>query len=209
MVSLGCENYHFYSYSSGMDVLISDVYSGGPIRESRISPGCKQPAEGYRAVGVRLSSYSQYEEWLGRWSVTKLYGSGTYIRTGNMSETAVAAGIMVANMVAVNHGAQGIVGWDSLSHTSASSAYRTTAATLSDKTVKNLIFGVRPRPVLVGAGNGIDAAVWVNETHVLLSVVRTEPEDLIEASIVALPVEISKIVSVVLGNATWSARGGI
>ncbi|KAI5119686.1 hypothetical protein M0805_003573 [Coniferiporia weirii] len=120
---LNCENYYFTDYTSGADVILEDAYPvsvnatfsaewGTPCTIDYGCCGCDDCNGNYDDISTRLDEFTFRLNALGqtrskaKWAVPQAFGGSEYwprAPTGNEW--------LVESIVAINHGATGIVPW--------------------------------------------------------------------------------------------------
>ncbi|KAK4646264.1 hypothetical protein QC761_209000 [Podospora bellae-mahoneyi] len=121
VITLNCQNYHFAQYSSGADILMSDVYPIGinatfskwntACNLTHGDCGCDNCLGIVQDVPSRLDTLGQHERWLGLWPKTKFHnpqsfhGQDYWLRDPTVGEE------HAMNVLAFNHGAKGIISW--------------------------------------------------------------------------------------------------
>ena len=92
---LNCYNYYYEAYSSGADILLSDVYPVGinatfstvwntTCNATYGDCGCDDCEGKWEDISVRLDRFAQYDKWLERsipktlWGVPQAFGEESY-----------------------------------------------------------------------------------------------------------------------------------
>ncbi|KAI4088776.1 MAG: hypothetical protein LQ348_004109 [Seirophora lacunosa] len=187
---LNCQNYHFQEYSAGADIILADVYPIGinteysnkyhtPCNTTYGDCGCDNchtsplsPA--LSNMPSRLDLWSRFQTQLGLppkplWSVPQAFTAQDF-----WTRTPTGPEVVAQALLAVNHGATGILMW--LYPTSADIEHWTrefallTLGTIFDRMV--LREERQAVEVVRGPGPGrVDAAAWRMKDEVLVSVV--------------------------------------
>ncbi len=200
---LNCADYYFGAYTDGgaADVIMEDVYPIG-INASWSKWGtacnatlgdcgcdnCRGGAHAVRDVADRLDALARYEAWLaGRWPRTKIHNPQSFHGEDYWARDPTAAEEWAMALVALNHGAQGIISWvyptvdDALPAAHGQLAAVLTAAPVVDFVVGN----ARPTSLRVPSDSppaasdtpNVDVAVWRRGRQLLVSVVNSGYED--------------------------------
>ncbi|KAJ5945797.1 hypothetical protein N7454_002636 [Penicillium verhagenii] len=120
---LNCYNFYFEEYSSGADIILSDVYpiavntSWSTVYETPCNTtygccGCDDCEGSVEDISVRLDKFAEYQTWLGEspkpfWGVPMAFGNETF-----WTRYPTAAEEVTMTMLSLNHNAKGIVMWD-------------------------------------------------------------------------------------------------
>ena len=131
-----------------------------------------------------------------------------------------AAEEVVMTMLYINHGAKGIVMWDyvvnadhNLTPSEIVQITNKLATVFTNATVSDFFIGETIHKTLEyeGAAADIDAAAWVGEQYVLVSIINLAYADVAGDITVYLPdgVEVLAGVENVWGEAVWTTSGGI
>ena len=111
------------------------------------------------------------------------------------------------NLIAVNHGAQGVVSWVYPAAEELNVAHGMLAKVLTKSPVVDFIVANdRPHPVGVAASPDIDVAYWVRGKEMLVSVVNGGYNNITARVEVELP-GVAALGSTVWGNVTWELAG--
>jgi hypothetical protein len=113
------------------------------------------------------------------------------------------------NMLSVSHAAKGIVMWDFPTKAEILDVTDKLAAVLTKEPVAGFLVGARlvQELMVTGAGN-IDAAAWVRDNEVLVSVVNLDYNDIKSNITVSLPdgVKATEVSRSLWGDACWSVH---
>ncbi|KAK4219233.1 hypothetical protein QBC37DRAFT_478164 [Rhypophila decipiens] len=229
---LNCQNYYFPHYSSPSDIIMSDVYPIGINAtfskwNTSCTPtlgdcGCDNCAGNLQDVPNRLDDLSRYEKWLGLWPKTKMHnpqsfhGQDYWLRDPSREETYVMA------LLAVNHGAKGLISWVWPASDLLGRAHGGLAKVLTRSPVVELLLGkyYQARGYVQGDGGPfaakvvvtgnqgievVDAAFWVRtedsgKKKMLLSVVNGGYVDINSLVSIKLPVNGGTIESIPWDN---------
>ncbi|QPG96809.1 hypothetical protein C2857_005306 [Epichloe festucae Fl1] len=221
-VTLNCQDFHFKEYTAGADFIMEDAYPvaingtfskwGTACNATYGDCGCDNCRGGVQDVSDRLDGLARHEQWLGLWPKTKahnpqaFHGEGYWLRDPTDEEEVA----MVA--LALHHGAKAIAAWLWPFSDSLGRVMGRFGAAVSRDPVRDLV--VTARAVRVGAAGAheaaVDAACWVGEGRVLVSVVNAG-QDAIDGEVsVSLPegVVVKSREAVVWGSGTWTLDHG-
>ena len=219
-VTLNCADYYFGEYTDATaDFLMADVYPVGiNATWSKWSTACNathgdcgcDDCEGVvQDVVERLEDWKRYGEWLGRWSKTVVFnpqsfhGEDYWLRDPSVEESWVMA------LLAVNHGAQGVISWVWPTSEVLAGAHGKLAGVLAGREVVGFVVGGEgPRKVGVAVSGSevVDVASWVAGGKMLVSVVNGGYVD-VEAVEVPVP-DATVIESTPWGSVRWALEGG-
>lgn len=215
---LNCYNFHFEEYSSGADILLSDVYPIGNNVTYSITYdtvcnatygccGCDDCKGDFEDISERLDLFAQYQSWLGgppktSWGVPQAFGNSSFwVRYPTAEEEVVMA------MLSINHNAKGIVAWDYPTEPDLESITSSLSKVLTTSEVTNFILGADTVALGVSGESRVDTAAWKVGNQMLVSVLCLEYDDSAAAVTVSLPAAAASVSSVLWGNAGWSVNG--
>ena len=184
-VVLNCQNYYFAEYTVGADIIMEDVYPiginstwskwGTACNTTLGDCGCDNCQGNVQDVSTRLDTLSQYETWLGLWPKTKIHnpqsfhGQDYWFRDPSPDEEHVMC------LLALNHGAQGIISWVYPTSQILGAAHGALSKVVTRSPVVDFVVGGdRPHeiPVAIPGTDVVDAAYWVVGKKMLVSVVN-------------------------------------
>ncbi|KAK4203847.1 hypothetical protein QBC40DRAFT_345941 [Triangularia verruculosa] len=226
VVTLNCQNYYFKEYSSGADIIMSDVYPiginstfskwGTECNVTHGDCGCDNCQGIVQDVSDRLDTLSEYEKWLGLWPKTKFHnpqsfhGQDYWLRDPTVEEE------HAMNVLAFNHGMKGIISWLWPSSTVLAEAHGKLAKVVTRSPVKEFLVGGdgvdgpgRVEARVPGTGIEIvDAAVWVDKTRnkALIGVVNGGYAD-IERRVEVPVVNATTVDKTLWGGVEWRVEG--
>ena len=215
---LNCYNFHFQEYSSGADILLSDVYPignnvsfslpwGTVCNTTYGDCGCDDCRGSFEDISERLDLFAQYQSWLGgppktAWGVPQAFGNESYwTRYPTADEEVLMA------MLSINHNAKGIVAWDYPSAPDLESITSSLSKILTTAEITNFILGGPTTPLSVTGVPRVDAAAWKVGNQMLVSIVFLEYDDTSSTANVALPATASGIASTPWGQNGWTVSG--
>ena len=219
--TLNCQDYYFAAYSAGADVLMEDTYPIG-INTTGLSKwgtlcnatlgdcgcdNCVGGAHAVRDVRDRLDALARYERWEALWPKTKFHNPQSFHGEDYWARDPTPAEEFAMNLVAVNHGAQGVVSWVYPAAEVLNVAHGQLARVLTRSPVVDFVVANdRPHAVEAAASSEIDVAYWVRGKEMLVSVVNSGYNNITARVEVELPGAVS-LGSILWGNATWGLAG--
>jgi hypothetical protein len=219
-LALNCRDFYYADYAAGAEIVLEDVYPistntsystvyNTPCNATYGCCGCDDCTGSFSDISTRLDEFSHKDSLLGwqkiHWAAPQAFGNETF-----WSRYPSAAEEVVMNVLSVNHKAKGIVMWDFPTTADILNVTNRLAAVLTKEPVAGFLVGARlvQRLGVVGAGN-VDAAAWVKDGEVLVSVVNLDYGDTISNVTVSLPedVKVTEVSRSLWGDACWSAHG--
>ncbi|TVY90973.1 hypothetical protein LAWI1_G006562, partial [Lachnellula willkommii] len=218
---LNCENYYFEEYSSGADIILSDVYpisvntSWSTVYDTACNTtygccGCDNCDGNFEDIGERFDLFANYQEWLGlpqkpHWGAPQAFGNETFWSRYPTPDEEV-----VMNMLSVNHNAKGIVMWDYPTEpgiiTITSELSKVLTADLASSfLLGNFTIGSLP----VAGAKRVDASAWIVGSQMLVSVVNLEYASKQGVVTIELPAVATGVNSVLWGEGVWTVSGGM
>ncbi|TPX09846.1 uncharacterized protein E0L32_008868 [Thyridium curvatum] len=220
-VVLNCQDYYFGPYSAGADIIMEDVYPIGTNQSwskwnttcnTTIGDcGCDNCRDGVHVVqnvGNRLDDLSKYEEWLGRWPKTKIHNPQSFHGEGYWARDPTPEEEWAMNLLALNHGAQGVISWVYPAAEILSQAHGKLAKVITKSPVLDFVVGGdRPHRVKVSANEDVDVSFWKLGNRMLVSLVNSGYSDVNGPVEIAVP-DAASIEATVWGGLSWSVEGG-
>lgn len=209
-VVLNCQDYYFAQYATGADVIMEDVYPVG-INTTGITKwgtvcnttlgdcgcdNCQGGNHSIRDVSDRLDDLAKYEAWSGPqqgspWPKTKIHNPQSFHGEGYWARDPTPTESWAMSLVAVNHGAQGLIAWvypvaattitttNTTNESVLPAAHGKLANVLTRSPVVDFIVG-NARPTRLPSPPGmpnLDVSCWRRGDQLLVSVVNTGYED--------------------------------
>jgi hypothetical protein len=179
-VVLNCQNYYYPQYSAAGDIIMEDVYPIGidpsfskwntTCNTTLGDCGCDNCAGSVFDVSHRLDDLANYERWANLWPKTKFHNPQSFHGEGYWARDPTAEEEWVMVLLAVNHGAKGVISWVYPAAEGLVEAHGRLAKVLTvEPVVDYVVGGGRARKVDVGV-DGVDVAVWEREGSMLVSV---------------------------------------
>jgi hypothetical protein len=219
-LALNCRDFYYADYAAGAEIVLEDVYPvstntsystvyNTPCNATYGCCGCDDCTGSFSDISTRLDEFSHKDSLLGwqkiHWAAPQAFGNETF-----WSRYPSAAEEVVMNLLSVNHKAKGIVMWDFPTTADILNFTNRLAAVLTKEPVAGFLVGARlvQRLGVVGAGN-VDAATWVKDDEVLVSIVNLDYGDTMSNVTVSLPedIRVTEVSRSLWGDACWSVHG--
>ncbi|KDQ56015.1 hypothetical protein JAAARDRAFT_158780 [Jaapia argillacea MUCL 33604] len=121
---LNCQDYYFWDYAAGADILMQDTYMIGinatwsntwntPCTPDYGDCGCDNCVGEYEDISNRMDEFAYRLNYLGWeldksvWTVPQAFGNDEY-----WTRTPTGPEFLVQSILAINHGARGVIPWD-------------------------------------------------------------------------------------------------
>lgn len=161
-IVLNCQNYYFKEYSvDTSDIIMEDVYPIGINStyskwDTACTPvlgdcGCDNCQGNVQDVSDRLDALSQYEEWLGLWPKMKIHNPQSFHGQDYWFRDPTTEEEWVMCLLAVNHGARGLISWLWPASTRLGRAHGDLARVITQEPVVDFLVG---RYLSTGTGTG-------------------------------------------------------
>ncbi|KAF2729931.1 hypothetical protein EJ04DRAFT_580287 [Polyplosphaeria fusca] len=232
---LNCQNFYFADYASGADILLEDTYPlaantsfssvyNTPCNDTYGDCGCdachaNDPAypayvhNPFLDISRRVDALGTYQDWLGWtpkkpvWGVPQaFYDAGSF-----WSRWATGAEEAVMQVLRVNHGAKGVVGWIYPTSEEIEGVTGELARALTTEEGTGFLLKGERRVMEVYQGDGlVDAVAWIRGGEALVSIVYQgygERYATMAVSFAEYEIRMSDV-RVVWGTEGWSANGG-
>ncbi|GAD96679.1 conserved hypothetical protein [Paecilomyces variotii No. 5] len=216
---LNCYNFYYKEYSSGADIILSDVYPiavntsysevyGTVCNATYGCCGCDDCKGDMEDISDRLDVFAQYQEWIGGppktfWGVPQAFGNESFWKRYPTSEEEVTM-----NMLSINHNAKGIVMWTYPTSSGLSAVTSKLSRALLRKDVTSYLLGSHTTALEATGQGRIDAAGWRVGKQMLVSILYLEYKDLQSEITVTLPSKAASVSEVLWGPGGWSVSGG-
>ncbi|KAF6220378.1 hypothetical protein HO133_003510 [Letharia lupina] len=215
---LNCENYHYQEYSTGADIILSDVYPigtntswstqyGTVCNSTYGCCGCDN-CQGYNNlsnVPARLDIYREYQMQLGLppkvlWGTPQAFGNSEFWKQTPTPEEELAM-----TLLSVNHGAKGIIMWTFPTTPDLTDVTSRLAKVLTGTCAEYLLGADIITGLAVDGTSAVDASAWRVGNSILLSIVNSDYQDMTGPVTLHLPAEIvaTSISTVLWGDAEW------
>lgn len=182
-LALKCYNFYYSDYASGAEIIISDVYpvstntSWSTVYETPCNStygccGCDDCNGAFEDISDRLDDFAHLDDIIGwpktHWSAPQAFGNETF-----WTRYPTAAEEVVMIMLSINHAAKGIVMWDFPTSASILNVTNRLVGILTTAEISDLFLGTPLTQTLTVSGAlRVDAAAWVGESKMLLSIVN-------------------------------------
>lgn len=211
---LNCENYYFKRYSAGADYLMEDAYPVGinptysrpwntTCNETYGDCGCDNCVGQLTDVSDRLDSFSNYQQWLGRWPkplwsvLQAFHGEGYWSRDPTVKET------WAMILLSFNHMAKGMMSWVFPASTKLNNAHAAFAKVATVPPMSEFLLNANPIPIIGEGLESIDVAYWQIGEQYMVSVVNTQRQENHANVRIELPFSARHIKHQVWQNVAW------
>jgi hypothetical protein len=219
-LALNCRDFYYANYSAGAEIVLEDVYPistntsysnvyNTPCNATYGCCGCDDCTGSFSDISTRLDEFSHKDSLLGwqkvHWAAPQAFGNETF-----WTRYPTAAEEVVMNLLSVNHAAKGIVMWDFPTKADILNVTNRLAGVLTKEPVASFLVGAPlTQQLKVAAAETIDAAAWVKDDEVLVSVVNLDYGDTKSNVTVSLPegVKATEVSRSLWGDACWSIHG--
>ncbi|KAL1852956.1 hypothetical protein Plec18170_005538 [Paecilomyces lecythidis] len=216
---LNCYNFYYKEYSSGADIILSDVYPiavntsysevyGTVCNTTYGCCGCDDCKGDMEDISDRLDVFAQYQEWIGGppkifWGVPQAFGNESFWKRYPTPEEEVTM-----NMLSINHNAKGIVMWTYPTSSGLSAVTSKLSQVLLRKDVTNYLLGSHTTALEAAGHDRIDASGWRIGNQMLVSILYLGYQDFQSEITVTLPAKATSVGEVLWGSGGWSVSGG-
>ncbi|KAL1311383.1 hypothetical protein AAFC00_001551 [Neodothiora populina] len=217
-MALNCANFYYREYAAGAEIILSDVYpvstntSWSTVYETPCNAtygccGCDDCTGSMADISTRLDSFAHFDDVIGwsktHWSAPQAFGNETF-----WSRYPTAAEEVVMALVAVNHGAKGLVMWDFPTTDELLRITDRLAKVVTDTEVVEFLLGAELVP-LDSLRADLDAAAWIAaDGRLLISVINLGYGDIKGAVGIKIPVG-DHITKTLWGDIDWRIADGI
>ncbi|TVY68954.1 hypothetical protein LSUE1_G006159 [Lachnellula suecica] len=215
---LNCLNYYFEEYTSGGDIIMSDLYpiavntswSNQYNTECNTTYGCCGCDDcngNFEDVSSRLDIYTEYQNILNlpqkpQWGVPQAFGNETFWSRYPSPEEE-----LVMNMLFINHGAKGIAMWDWPTEPGIANITSALSKVLTSSTITSFLVGSFVTALDVSGLDRVDVTSWTVGKNMLVSVVNKNYIQSPNANVtIALPAIAARVGQVVWGGG-WTVNG--
>lgn len=216
-LALNCYDFYYADYARGGEVILSDVYpistntSWSTVYETPCNAtygccGCDDCHGAFEDISDRIDEFKRRDELLGwdktHWSAPQAFGNETF-----WTRYPTAAEEVVMALLAVNHGAKGLVAWDFPTTSKLSAVTQKLAGVMTSKMIAEFLLQTPLMKLDVEDRTRVDAAIWVDsrKKQALLSVINLNYSDLKGGIEVPLPsgLEVKSVSQTLWGDVTW------
>lgn len=218
-LALNCYDFYYAEYAQGGEVIIADVYpistntSYSTVYETVCNStygccGCDDCRGTFEDISDRLDEFYRRDELIG-WSKTQWFAPQAFGNETFWTRYPTAAEEVVMTLLAINHGAKGIVMWDFPTAADVANVTRRLASVLTSNDTASFLLGA---PRTQTGSSGVDAAVWVDADArlALVIIVNLEYGNTESVVEVAAPGEtvFTSVVETLWGDLEWEVDGG-
>ncbi|OKL56298.1 hypothetical protein UA08_08550 [Talaromyces atroroseus] len=219
-LALNCYDFYYEDYASGADIILSDVYPistntswstvyDTPCNATYGCCGCDDCHGHFEDISDRLDNFAYYDEVIGwpktHWGAPQAFGNETF-----WTRYPTANEEVIMTMLSINHAAKGIVMWDFPTSTEILGVTDQLATVLTSETVARFLIGAPITQKLeVNGGDRVDAAAWVQNSQLLISILNLNYGDLTGEIMVKLPenTRARSIARTLWGDSKWRVDG--
>lgn len=183
---------------------------GTPCNRTYGDCGCDNCQGNVQDVSNRLDNLIQYERWLGLWPKTKAHNPQTFHGENYWFRDPTNDEEVAMNALGFNHDAKVIASWVWPFSESLGVIMGKFGSTVANQPVRDFIVTGKAQLVKVKSHEVVDAAYWVGESQVLVSVVNGGYEAIQGEISIPLPksITLKSKDAVVWGNGTWTLGEG-
>ncbi|KAH8660037.1 hypothetical protein BX600DRAFT_383510 [Xylariales sp. PMI_506] len=217
-LALNCYDFYYSDYAKGGEIILPDVYpistntSYSTVYDTVCNAtygccGCDDCTGAFEDISTRLDEFRRRDDIIG-WSKTNWFAPQAFGNETFWTRYPTAAEEVVMTLLAVNHGAKGIVMWDFPTTDEILGVTNRLAAMMTSDAVADFLLSAPLVQTLdVEGGERVDAAIWVSSgtKTALVSVVNLNYGDLNGTIEVAAPagVAFTSVSSTLWGDASW------
>ncbi|KAF7197503.1 Arginase [Pseudocercospora fuligena] len=221
-MALNCYDFHYQSYASGADIIMTDVYpistntSWSNVYDTVCNStygccGCDDCNGVFEDISDRLEHFYAIDDVIGwqktHWTVPQAFGNETF-----WTRYPTAAEEIVMNAIAINHGAKGSVMWDFPTTEEILEVTNRFARILTSEEFAGFVLGEQRYGGLeVKGAERIDASAWVAKEKVFVIVINLNYGDQVAAGNISIElpegVHGTEIEKTLWGDVEWSVDG--
>ncbi|KAI0129195.1 hypothetical protein BJ170DRAFT_363245 [Xylariales sp. AK1849] len=217
-LALNCYDFYYSDYAAGGDIVLTDTYpistntSYSTVYNTVCNAtygdcGCDDCNGTFEDISDRIDEFQRRDDLIG-WSKTQWFAPQAFGNETFWTRYPTAAEEVVMTMLAINHGAKGIVMWNYPTTAELLQATNQLATVITSDLVSNFLLEAPLKQAFqIQGGSRVDVAAWVNEgtKQALLTVVNLNYGDLTGEVGVVLPdgVEATSITKMLWGNVSW------
>lgn len=216
---LNCYNFYYEEYSSGADIILSDVYpiavntSWSTVYDTVCNTtygccGCDDCHGDMEDISNRLGIFAEYQSWVGSspktfWGVPMAFGNESY-----WTRYPTAAEEVTMTMLNLNHNAKGIVMWDYPTTSELSNITSELSRVLASDQVARFLLGAPTVPLQVMGHPKMDVSGWKVGGKMLISILALQTPSWSGAVSIMLPEGASAVTEVLWGSGGWKLGKG-
>lgn len=216
---LNCFNFYYEEYSSGADIILSDVYPiavntswsevyGTVCNTTYGCCGCDDCQGNMEDISERLDLFAEYQSWIGGspksfWGVPMAFGNESF-----WHRYPTAAEEVTMTMLSLNHNAKGIVMWDYPTSMELSQETSKLSRTLASEEVARFLLAAPTVSLQVESHSKMDVAGWRVGDRMLVSILSLQTPSWSSTVTVKLPPAARAINQVLWGSGQWQLEHG-
>jgi hypothetical protein len=216
---LNCYNFYYEEYSSGADIILSDVYpiavntSWSAVYNTVCNTtygccGCDDCHGDMEDISNRLDIWSEYQSWIGGapktfWGVPMAFGNESY-----WTRYPTAAEEVTMTMLNLNHNAKGIVMWDYPTSNELSNITSKLSRVLASDEVARFLLGAHTVPLQVTGHSDMDVSGWRVGDKMLIIILSLQTPSWSSSVSILLPAAASAVKEVLWGSGGWKLDSG-
>jgi hypothetical protein len=222
-LALNCYDFYYSEYAKGADIITPDVYpistntSYSTVYDTVCNStygccGCDDCSGAFEDISDRLDEFRRRDELIG-WSKTQWFAPQAFGNETFWTRYPTAAEEVVMTLLAVNHGAKGIVMWDYPTTAEILNVTNHLATVLTSSTIADFLLGTPLTKTLSVLGaDRIDAAAWIDQEAglALLSIANLNYRNVADAIEVTAPdgTSFTSVSDTLWGDIIWEVEDG-
>jgi len=215
---LNCYNFYYEEYSSGADIILSDVYPiavntswsevyGTVCNTTYGCCGCDDCHGDMEDISNRLDVWTEYQSWIGGaksfWGVPMAFGNESF-----WHRHPTAAEEVTMTMLNLNHNAKGIVMWDYPTSSELSNITSRLSRVLPSAQVAWFLLGAPTVPLRVTGHSKMDVSSWRVGNRALISILSLQASSWSSCVSIELPAGARAVKEVLWGSGEWKLDSG-
>ncbi|KAJ6119692.1 hypothetical protein N7523_003972 [Penicillium sp. IBT 18751x] len=216
---LNCYNFYYEEYSSGADIILSDVYpiavntSWSTVYDTACNTtygccGCDDCLGNMEDISTRLDIFVGYQSWVGSspktfWGVPMAFGNESF-----WTRYPTAAEEVTMTMLNLNHNAKGIIMWDYPTTNELSNITSKLSQVLASDQAARFLLGAPTVPLRVTGHSKMDVSSWMVGGRMLISILALQTPSWSNTVTIELPGGASVIQEVLWGSGGWNLDNG-
>ncbi|KAF7518260.1 hypothetical protein G7054_g13524 [Neopestalotiopsis clavispora] len=222
-LALNCYDFYYSEYAKGAEIITPDVYpistntSYSTVYDTVCNAtygccGCDDCTGAFEDIADRLDEFRRRDDLIG-WSKTQWFAPQAFGNETFWTRYPTAAEEVVMTVLAVNHGAKGIVMWDYPTTAEILNVTNHLATVLTSDAIADFLLGTpRVQALPVVGADRVDAAAWINDStgQALVSIVNLNYGDVGQSIEIAAPngTSFSSVGDTLWGDLAWEVEDG-
>ncbi|ETS75450.1 hypothetical protein PFICI_12394 [Pestalotiopsis fici W106-1] len=222
-LALNCYDFYYAEYAKGAEIITPDVYpistntSYSTVYDTVCNAtygccGCDDCTGAFEDISDRLDEFRRRDDLIG-WSKTQWFAPQAFGNETFWTRYPTAAEEVVMTVLAINHGAKGIVMWDYPTTAELLNVTNHLASVFTTETIADFLLGTpRVQTLPVAGADRVDAAAWINDStgQALLSIVNLNYGDIGQTVEIAAPngTNFGSVVDILWGDVAWEVEDG-